>query len=68
MGGDIARSGVFREISQAEQVDLQSFLGQAAVKAIDELMQSGAPREAQTVYDMTEAEKKKGFCRGPFTR
>eukprot|EP00435_Cladocopium_sp_Y103_P044302 s412_g12.t1 len=63
--GDVAPSGVFREVSQSEKLPIDDWLGDPAIEAVDRLLSSGPPRHAAEILSVTQEEQAKGFC-GPF--
>ena len=63
--GAIPSSGIFREIPIGDEPDFSSWLGDAAINAVDEIISSRAPRFAEEILEATLEEQQKGFC-GPF--
>ena len=69
---NIQCTGVFREL-QVKEVKVNDpeatrYFGNAAVQAVDELMASRPPKEAQLIFDETEKEQVRGWLSKTFTR
>ena len=61
--GSIDESHVFREVlgTQVGSID-EDFFGEPAIAAVDELMQSTPPKDADLIFEKTADEVKKGYC------
>ena len=62
--GEVAPSGVFREVTQTDKCQVDSWLGDPAAEAVDALVRSKPPKHADAILKITQEEQRKGFC-GP---
>ena len=62
---------MFRELPQkairASEAKDTEYFGEEAVKAIDELMTSKPPKEAQLIFEETEKEQTRGWLSQTYT-
>ncbi len=58
-------SGVFRPVDPGPEVDPDSWLGPAAIQAVDSLLASRPPRFADEIFQVMQEEQERNFC-GPF--
>ena len=62
--GQVALSGVFRPADTPAAADVDEWLGEAAVQAVERIMRSPPPLFQTEIWTTTQEEQAKGFC-GP---
>eukprot|EP00435_Cladocopium_sp_Y103_P034785 s1516_g9.t1 len=55
-------------VVQLDKQSLESWLGQPAIDAVDQLLRTGPPRHAAEILQVTQEEQAKGFCSPFLTR
>ena len=61
--GEISSSSIFREVPGVKLDDIDSkFFGEPARAAVADLLQSGPPRDADLIFNLTEVEIGKSYC------
>ena len=60
--GSIESSGLFRPVTSATSCAFDEWVGQAAVQAVDTIIQSRPPRFSEDILTTTLQEIEKGFC------
>ena len=60
--GPLEASGVFRSVIPGPPPELANWLGDAAIRAVDEIVAQRPPRFAEDIYSVTCEEQKRNFC------
>ena len=63
--GEVSPCGVFRPVTQDDKLPVEEWLGDDAIRTVEELVRSRPPRHFEDIYKVTVEEQNKGFC-GPF--
>ena len=67
MIGDIPSSGTFRQLGAQSTDPPPKFFGQAAVLAVQDIENTPAPRNADTIWQLCQDDVNKGFASPPPT-